>query len=208
MLIFLFSCTNKTWEKEKGRIYLLLPYRWYKLTGRNSMWKLEKASCLGSESVLDLTQGHRMCVCVCVCARVHLSARWILVKRAVGRLTVDITYYGWHPAPFWPVRNVFAHVWSGKVSLTLRMRNMWFFISYLYRAQIFSCSCYFGVSVHREQIQLLILGSIYFLPQWGFTISGWMKSITLKVPFTFIILSWVGDRLTWIDKWLRQKGCS
>ena len=36
-----------------------------------------------------------------------------------------------------------------KVSLTLRMRNMWSFLSYLGEAQLLSRSCYFGLSAHR-----------------------------------------------------------
>ena len=38
-------------------------------------------------------------------------------------------------------------------------------IFYLGRTQLLSCSYYFGVSVHRGQLQLPSLGPIYLLPQ-------------------------------------------
>ena len=51
--------------------------------------------------------------------------------------------------------------WEGLTDL----ENEKYKVSYLGRAQLFSKSCYSGVSVHREQFQLLSLGPIYLLPQ-------------------------------------------
>ena len=68
----------------------------------------------GSESLFGLSQGALVCLCVCVCVSVRVcisQPRWISVKRPIGSLASLF---------FWPPRNFLV----GKVSLTLRMRNM------------------------------------------------------------------------------------
>ena len=81
-------------------------------------------------------------ICTCIS-----YPRWILVKRLIG---------SWHHLVWGDVPSLFdlqglLCMCMGEVSLTLRMRNMWSFISYLGRAQTSPSSCYYGVSVHRGE---------------------------------------------------------
>ena len=52
----------------------------------------------------------------------------------------------------------------GKVSLTLRMRNMWSLIFYLGRAQPLQLSCFMTFLSIGNELYLLSLGPIYLLP--------------------------------------------
>lgn len=92
---------------------------------------------------------------------VHVSQpKWILVKRSMGRLA--LLTMRCHPF-FWPPKLFCAC--TGKFSLTLRMRDMWSFNSYLDRAQLLFMPAVFGVSVHRGQtLGSLAWGPIYFPP--------------------------------------------
>ena len=94
------------------------------------------------------------------CVRAHVLAK------PMGRLT-SLTMR-WHPFPFWPPRNLSAHMYVGKLSLTSRMRNMWSFISYLCKAQPPPSCCFYGVSAIMQFLytreKLPSLGPIDLLP--------------------------------------------
>ena len=94
----------------------------------------------------------------CVCT--HLLAKMVSSEEAYGWF--DITNYEVMIAkePFW------ACV-VGKVSLTLRIRYKWSFISYLGRAQLLSPAIMEYMST-REKLQLLSLGPIYLPPEYRF----------------------------------------
>ena len=54
------------------------------------------------------------------------------------------------PPPFLTSKEPFCTCVVREVSLTLRMRNIWYFISYLGKAQPCPSSCFYGVSVCME----------------------------------------------------------
>ena len=85
-----------------------------------------------------------------------------------------------------------------KVSLPSRMRNMWSFISDLGRAQLLSCSSYFGISIHRGQLQLLSLGPIYLptLIQRLFYLLDFLRFIGGK---DMLFQIWISV-ITWNDR--------
>ena len=95
-------------------------------------------------------------VCTCIS-----HPRWIPVKRPMGSLT---------SLPFWPPRTFI----DGKVSLTLRMRNMWSLIFYLGKAQP-------PLSI------ILLLWS--FCPQGtNSSCSAWGPSISCLVIYLYFIV--------------------
>ena len=74
---------------------------------------------------------------------------------------------GWCPLPF-DLEGVFLCVCSwvvGKVSLTLRRRNMQSFISYLGRTELPLNPAILEHPSTEDKVQLLSLGPIYLLPQ-------------------------------------------
>ena len=74
------------------------------------------------------------------CIPEHLSAKMDSTKEAYGLV-------GLASFPFWPPRNFLV----GRVSLTLRIRNLWSLI-WAGPSLLLQLSCYwhFGVSVHKE----------------------------------------------------------
>ena len=89
------------------------------------LWPVILLHSPGPESVFGLTQDPPLYACIS-------WAKWILVKRPAGRLA---------SLPFWP----FCTCVVGKVSLTLRRRSMWFFVSAV------PPPFHLEVSVHRGQ---------------------------------------------------------
>ena len=85
------------------------------------------------------------------CVLAHLSARTDLAKRFMSSLA---------SLPFWLPRSRQV----GKVSLALRMTNMWSLIFYLGRAQPLQLSCFMAFLSIGNELYLLSLGPIYLLP--------------------------------------------
>ena len=84
---------------------------------------------------------------------------------------------------------------TSEVCILTDLENEKFEVSYPGRAQLFSKSCYFGVSVHGEQFQLLSLGPIYLLPQ-SHCKCRQIKVIRVSPTLTSIL------RRTYVHLWL------
>ena len=99
----------------------------------------------GSESVFGISQNPLLCACSSLCQ----GERWWR-----GLWEVDITYCEVMSPPFSTSKEPFCACVVREVSLTLRSRNMWSFISYLGRAQPPPSFRFYAVSVHcRETVQ-------------------------------------------------------
>ena len=89
---------------------------------------------------------------------VHFSAKMDTSEKSV-------TYYGVVPPPLWFFKELFCtHSMYSGMSLTLRMRNMSSFISYLGWAQPLLPPAILEYLSTGEKLQLLSLGPIYSLP--------------------------------------------
>ena len=96
----------------------------------------------GSEFIYGMSQGPPMCAYSSLSQDGFQRSLWV----------ADITHYEvTTPPPLLTSKEPFCACVVGEVFLTLRMRNMWPFISYLDRAQLPPSSCYYGVSVHRGE---------------------------------------------------------
>jgi len=92
------------------------------------------------------------------------------VHTFLAKMVSSKEVYGWFDITNYEMMIAKELFWAcvvGKVSLTLRIRYKWSFISYVGRAQLLSPAVMEYMST-REKLQLLSLGPIYLLPEYRF----------------------------------------
>ena len=123
--------------------------------------------------LISFPQGPVLDPCL-TCMRIFLP--WIPVQKPMGRLTPPIMW--WRPPPPLDPQEPFCACLVKEVSLTSRMRNMWFLYLLSKRGSAPPCSCHYLFLEYLstgDRCQLLSLKPIYLLPHLDLRLPSFWK---------------------------------